>query len=57
VKTTQDRASTFGSHPGHEKKPRIDSNVNLSALLSSKPEKTWDCELNHLFSSFALIRL
>jgi hypothetical protein len=39
------------------KQPRIGSSVSLSVLLSSKPEKTWDCELKHLFSSFALIRL
>jgi hypothetical protein len=29
----------------------------LSALLSSKPKKTWDFELKHIFSSFALIWL
>jgi hypothetical protein len=29
----------------------IGLSVSLSALLSSKPEKTWDYELKHLFSS------
>jgi hypothetical protein len=54
---TWDRTSSVWLSSRSWKQPRIGSSVGLSALLSSKPEKTWDCELKHFFSSFSLIRL